>query len=314
VVAKNQASKTEAPPTALEASFCHDVLVGVLASIAKRFPQAIYYINYAFMTRFLHYLSPVPMSFVDTHDVLSDKSGKVRAFGVFDNVVISASEEGAMLQRASAILAIQRDDAKTFATLAPHKPVLTAGVDFAAPDVGLPAERPAILLVAHNNPLNIKGVQDFLRFAWPSIKTARPNVQFVVVGSVARSIRYTDPQVHFAGVVDDLAAYYRNARVVINPSVAGTGLKVKTVESIAYFRPIVTFPNGVEGVGEPLLDLCHVAADWYEFAEKTIALLDRAGDARFEGKRELIKSLLTPDAVYAELDRWLSTSDQAAAA
>jgi hypothetical protein len=63
-----------------------------------------------------------------------------------------------------------------------------------------------------------------------------------------------------------------------------------------------------------LLDLCHVAADWYEFAEKTIALLDRADDARFEGKRELINRLLTPDAVYAELDRWLSTSDQAAAA
>jgi len=314
VLAKHPLSKTEAPPTALEANFCHDALVGVLASSAKQFPDAVYYINYAFMTRFLRYLSPVPRSFVDTHDVLSDKSGKVRAFGVFDNVVISAAEEGAMLQRASAILAIQRDDAKRLATLAPAKPVLTAGVDFAAPDVGLPPERPTILLVAHNNPLNLKGARDFLRFAWPSIRTARPDARFVVVGSVASSMRYPDPRVHFAGTVDDLAADYRDARVVINPSVAGTGLKVKTVESIAHLRPIVTFPNGVEGIGEPLLDLCHVAADWYEFAEKTIALLGRAGDARIDGKRELIRSLLTPDAVYAELDRWLSTSDQAAAA
>lgn len=311
---KNPASKTEGSLSALEANFCHDALVGVLATIAKQYPHAVYYINYAFMTRFLRYLSPAPTSFVDTHDVLSDKSSKVRAFGVSDNVVISAEEEGAMLQRASAVLAIQRDDAARLATLSPRTPILTAGVDFAAPDVGPPSGRPKVLVVAHDNPLNLKGVQDFLRFAWPSIRTARPDAEFVVVGSVARSIRYPDAQVLLAGVADDLAACYRDARVVINPSVAGTGLKVKTVESIAYVRPIVTFPNGVEGISEPLLELCHVASNWYEFAGKVIALLDAEQDARMNGKRQLIKSLLEPNTVYAELDRWLSTSDQAAAA
>jgi glycosyltransferase involved in cell wall biosynthesis len=314
VIKKNPASKTEEPPSALEENFCHDALVGVLAAIAKQFPQGMYYINYAFMTRFLHYLSPAPISFVDTHDVLSDKSGKVRAFGVVDHVVISAAEEGAMLQRASALLAVQPDDATRLATLSPRTPVLTAGVDFTAPDTGPPPERPTILMVAHDNPLNVKGIQDFLRLAWPSIRTARPDAEFVVVGTVVRSVRYPDLRVHFAGVIDDLAACYRDARVVINPSVAGTGLKVKTVESVAYGRPIVTFPNGVEGIGEPLRDLCHVASDWYEFAEKVVALLDTVGTARTDGTRRLIKTLLEPGAVYAELDRWLSESDRAAAA
>src|ERR1043165_3105729 len=313
-IKKNPASKTEAPLNPLEASFCHDALVGVLAAIAKQFPQAVYYINYAFMTRFLHYLSPAPQSFVDTHDVLSDKAEKVRAFGVADNVVISAAQEGAMLQRAGALLAIHRDDAARLAKLAPYTPVLTAGVDFAAADVGPLPARSTILVVAHDNPLNVKGVQDFLRFAWPSIRAARPDARFIVVGSVAESIRYPDPRVHFAGVVEDLAAYYGRARVVINPSVAGTGLKIKTVESIAYLRPIVTFPTGIEGIGEPLRELCHVASDWYEFAQKVIALLDTAGDAPVRGKRRLIRSLLEPGAVYVELDRWLSLSDQAAAA
>jgi glycosyltransferase involved in cell wall biosynthesis len=314
VIGSHAASKAEGPLTLLESSLCHDGLVGVLAAVARLYPQTIYYINYAFMTRFLRYLSCAPASFVDTHDVLSDKSEKVRAFGVSDNVVISAEEEGAMLERAGAVLAIQPDDAARLATLAPRMPILTAAVDFAAPDVGLPPEQPRILVVAHDNPMNVKGVQDFLRFAWPSIKTARPDAEFVLVGGVARAIQYPDPRVHFAGVVDDLAACYRDARVVINPSVAGTGLKVKTVESIAYLRPIVTFPSGVEGIQGPLLELCHVAADWYEFAQKVIALLDTAGDARLDGKRQLIRSLLEPGAIYAELDRWLSMSDQAAAA
>ena len=160
-------------------------LVGVLMALGGSLPNAVYYVNYAFMTRFLPYLSPRPVSFVDTHDVLSDKAAKVGAFGVSDDVSISAAEEGAMLQRGSALLAIHRQDAARLATLAPHTPVLTVGVDFAAPDVGMPPEQPTILVVAHSNPLNIKGVQDFLRFAWPSIRAARPDARFVVVGSVA---------------------------------------------------------------------------------------------------------------------------------
>src|SRR5205085_11029872 len=128
--------------------------VGVLVAVGRQFPNAIYDINYAFMTRFLRYLSPAPVSFVDTHDVLSDKSAKVAPFGVSDNVAITVAEEGGMLRRASALLAIQRNDAARLAALAPHTPVLTAGVDFAAPDVGPLPEQPTILVVAQNNSLN----------------------------------------------------------------------------------------------------------------------------------------------------------------
>ena len=212
------------------------------------------------------------------------------------------------------MLAIHREEAARLAVLAPNTPVLTAGVDFPALDVGLPPEHPTILVVAHSNALNIKGVQDFLRFAWPRIRAARVDVRFIVVGSVAESIRYPDPQVHLVGVVEDLAAHYGRARVVINPSVAGTGLKIKTVESIAYFRPIVTFPAGVEGIDEPLLNMCHVASDWYEFAEKVSTLLDPTHNMLSASEHQIIKGVLEPGTVYKELDGWLTGLDQSAAA
>ena len=314
LLAQLPASKSEGPLSALERNFCHDALVVLLATIASGFPGAVYYINYAFMTRFLRYLSPAPISFVDTHDVLSEKSAKVVGFGVSDNVSISAAEEGAMLQRAHAVLAIQRNDAAKLSTIAAGVTVLTAGVDFAAPAVGPPSEQPTILMVAHNNPLNIKGIHDFLRFAWPSIKARRPDARFVVVGSVAQAIRYPDPHVVLPGVVDDLAPCYASARVVVNPAVAGTGLKIKTVESIAYLRPIVTFPSGVEGIAEPLLSMCHVASDWYDFAEKVVALLETDNNALIPNGARIVKEFLEPDAVYKELDGWLTGLDQLAAA
>jgi hypothetical protein len=312
-LAKLPASKSEGPLSALERNFCHDALVALLAAVASGFPDALYYINYAFMTRFLPYLSPAPTSFVDAHDVLSDKAAKVVGFGVLDNVSISAAEERAMLQRADAVLAIQRNDAARLATMSPGVPILTAGVDFAAPDVGPLPGQPAILMVAHNNPLNVKGIQDFLRFAWPSIKASKPGARFVVVGSVAQAIRYPDPQVIFAGVVDDLAACYASTRVVVNPAVAGTGLKIKTVESIAYLRPIVTFPSGAEGIAEPLLSMCHVVSDWYQFTEKVIALLDASNDVLIPGGRHIVKACLEPNAIYKELDDWLAGLDQSTA-
>ena len=69
----------------------------------------------------------------------------------------------------------------------------------------------------------------------------------------------------------------------------------------------------VEGVGEPLLKICHVASDWYQFAEKVLAMLDAPSDRLAPDERETIKNSLAPSAVYQELDGWLTGMDQAAA-
>jgi hypothetical protein len=293
-------------PQHLEQHFCHEALIGILCELARQESNAIYYINYAFMTRFLQYIPRKVTSFVDTHDIFSHKVAKVRSFGLSD-VTITPYEEQRMLRRADALVAIQSNDAEALRGLVPGKTVIHAGVDFPTIDPGPPSRSPNILLVAHLNPLNIKGLRDFLRFAWPRIKKTIDDAQFVVVGKIGEAITREERQVKIAGVVDSLAPYYRDARVVVNPAVAGTGLKIKTLEAIAYFRPVVAWPNGVEGVPLPMLGLCHVAKNWYEFAEKTIALLqDRAEGAELPIDRGVIARELSSDVVYNELSRWLS--------
>jgi hypothetical protein len=258
------------------------------------------------MTRFLQHLSHKPLSFVDTHDIFSHKTTQVRNYGIAD-VIVTSKEEERMLRRADAVVAIHNDDARALRSLVPGKTVINVGVDFQATDVGPPSRAPNILLVAHLNPLNVKGIRDFLRFAWPLVKTAIPDTQFVVVGKIGQAITGGDPQVKIVGVVDSLAPYYRDARVVVNPAVAGTGLKIKTLEAIAYFRPVVAWPNGVDGVPSTLRGLCHVAQNWHDFADQTIALLrDGEQQTEFGLDRCLISRELSPDAVYGELSAWLS--------
>ncbi len=92
-----------------------------------------------------------------------------------------------------------------------------------------------------------------------------PNAELRVVGTLGLRVETDDPSVKIMGLVDDLDAAYAGARVVINPAVAGTGLKIKTVEALCHHCPLVTWPSGVEGITPDLRALCYVATDWYMF-------------------------------------------------
>ncbi len=290
----------------LEQHYCHDALIGILSDIARQDSNAIYYINYAFMTRCLQHLPRKAISFVDTIDIFSHKTTQVRNYGVPD-VIVTSEEEERMLRRPDAVIAIHNNDAQALRRLVPGKTVINVGVDFPPTDVGPPSRAPNILFVAHLNQMNVKGISDFLRFAWPLVKTAIPDTQFVVVGKIGETITSRDRQIKIVGAVDSLEPYYRDARVVVNPAVAGTGLKIKTLEAIAYFRPVVAWPNGVDGISPPMRDLCRVAENWYDFAEQTIALL-KDGEQRTESGLDhgSIRRELSPDVVYSELSAWLS--------
>jgi glycosyltransferase involved in cell wall biosynthesis len=50
------------------------------------------------------------------------------------------------------------------------------------------------------------------------------------------------------GRVQDLAAVYRRADVVVNPVRGGTGLNVKTIEALGRGMPVVTTPSGARGL------------------------------------------------------------------
>jgi glycosyltransferase involved in cell wall biosynthesis len=126
------------------------------------------------------------------------------------------------------------------------------------------------------------------------------------VGSVGEGLRFDEPGVKNLGRIDDLKSAYRAARLVINPAVAGTGLKIKTLEALAHLRPVVVWPSGVDGVPTDLRDLCECVTDWFEFTRSVVRLLD-SNEAvnKIMAARHRIAELLDPDAVYAELNEFL---------
>ena len=285
----------------IEQTFCHDALITAVLRLDAVLGSYVLLCEYIWMSRVLPLLPESVSKIIDTHDVFSTKKDKVLRFGV-DDICLSSAEEASFLERADLVIAIQEHERTELQRLVPTKPVVTAGVDFdIVAEPGTPAGR-GVLYVASDNAINRRALQDFLRFAWPTIRAAAPDAELFVAGRIGSTIAVDTAGVTYTGPVEDLAPLYQRARLVINPAVAGTGLKIKTLEAIGHLRPVVTFPSGAEGLPPKLASSCVLVSDWYDFARKVVELLGADVPPIISAlERETLDRLMSPTVVYADL-------------
>ena len=298
------------PPTArellhIDRSFCHDALIATLVHLQSSLRPCAVIAEYIWMTRGLPLLDPGLLTVIDTIDVFSTYQEKVGAFGV-SGWDVPPEEEARRLARAKVIVAIQPEEARILSALAPDREVLTAGVDFEVIEHGDWPADPIVFCVGSDNPRNMLGLRDFLKFAWPEIRSAVPDARLAVAGSVGAAVPDYAQGVDVLGHVDDLDPLYMRARVVVNPAAAGTGLKIKTVEALSRLRPIVTWPNGLEGLPPEMAELVPPAQDWFDFAERVITWLRAETPAFDAATAASIRHMLSADHVYGELEARLA--------
>lgn len=303
---------------AMELVFCPDVLVRLLLHIDSRLPEPTTYMpNYVLSTRYLPLLQESRLKILDTIDVFSYKSEKVGAFGVDNSLEVSAQEERALLLRADVVMAIQPIEARILASLVPERRVIDVGIDFdTLPEDHLPeanAELPGgdvaqrVVMVGSANPMNVKGLDDLLTYVWPLVIREHPDAELWVAGAVSNFVPEESPNVTALGYVDSLDELYRGCRIVVNPAVAGTGLKIKTLECLAHWRPIVTWPAGVDGIANELRQHCVVVTDLYEFyLEISKALSQSPREAFSAEQRSRIRYCLSGLVTYRELEEVLA--------
>jgi glycosyltransferase involved in cell wall biosynthesis len=149
-------------------------------------------------------------------------------------------------------VAIQRHEAEYFRRLVPATtPVLTVGHIVDVPTVPLPdAARGTVLFFGTDYIVNVNGLKNFIRECLPSIRAAIPNFRLIVAGTICSVFQSEAPDIVMLGRVGEVEEAYASASVVINPVDAGTGLKTKSVEAMAFGRPMVTTACGAEGIEE----------------------------------------------------------------
>ena len=211
-------------------------------------------VEYVFYSQALSVFGDGVVKLIDSHDVFADRQKRVEREGA-GQVWWSTDpdSEAAALQRADAVIAIQRDEAadirqrvKCPVVCIPHLQAVAANAD-SGPDADV------ILTVGSPNCVNERGIKWFVEQVLPLVIIKRPKATLWVVGSVCEKLvdwAKGVTHVELIGPVGRLEEPYNNADVIINPVQFGTGLAIKSVEAMAYGKALVTTPAGARGLPE----------------------------------------------------------------
>jgi glycosyltransferase involved in cell wall biosynthesis len=284
---------------------CPEKLRRLTAHFCREYQPVAVLAEYIFSTPCLDVVPQGVLRLVDTIDMFSRIQEQVIDHGIPYPLHCTTQEEKGYLMKSDVIIAIQDHEARMFRELVPERPVITVGVDYeVVSDIDSDPVAPnTILLVGSASRMNAHGLLAFIDQAWPAICARVPHAVLRVVGRIGRCLKPGDDRVEIAGVVDDLAAEYRRAALVINPVVGGTGLKIKSVEALCHGKALVTTVNGAEGIacaGEPPFFIAH---NWKEFAEAVVGLLENEESRLCLQKRALNFALenFATERVYAPL-------------
>jgi hypothetical protein len=190
---------------------------------------------------------------VDTHDLLSRRQ---EAFAAHDRqhwIHVSAQEEAAALNLFDTIVAIQEDEAATLKTMAPEKDVIVVGHQAMITDaVGKTTQKDSDRLVmgylGSGNASNVDAVNEFLDVVWRKFEND-PRVGLVLAGNASNTVpsNLRFKNVKLLGRISAVNDFYAQVDAVINPVGYGTGLKIKSVEAIAYEKPLLCTTAGWHG-------------------------------------------------------------------
>lgn len=104
-----------------------------------------------------------------------------------------------------------------------------------------------------NYPPNEEAVRDGLLRLVPELQRSGRAWRWCIVGRHASpelvDLLQATPQIELLPAVEDLTACYAAAQIVLVPLRAGGGTKLKTLEGLAYRRPLVSTRHGVRGLG-----------------------------------------------------------------
>jgi glycosyltransferase involved in cell wall biosynthesis len=273
--------------------------------LEKRFPDALYIVNYANGLLELNGINP-DRCVIETHDI--DFLQFSKRFGheiTSRRITEKFRSEVGLLQSALSLLSIARTEAGMFRLFFPKKsifflPKYSVPTD-GNPDVAVAHYDVDMLFIGSRNPFNVSGIIQFLaeqrgllqRFSLAIAGEVSTNPDVVEKSSGADNIS-------LLGFVDDLNALYRRAKIVVAP-VDGTGLKIKVIEALAAGKPVFGSRHALDGL-PPGSEKCVFMID----AEKMSAMLSDPASLRSASEAALLYSqALANSGDIAEFRRFL---------
>lgn len=139
---------------------------------------------------------------------------------------------------------------------------------------------------------NREGVEWFLSDVWPKVLKQVPDAQFYLAGrNFPNELRQRKEKgLHVLGEVEDAKAFVNAHAVAIVPLFAGSGMRVKIVEAMAWSRAIVSTSIGAESLAYTHDKNILIADTAKDFAQAIVSVLKNPSQRKALGNeaRQLI--------------------------
>ncbi|WP_454658293.1 glycosyltransferase [Bosea beijingensis] len=227
--------------------WCPDEVCNFVGELCRSKNYVAVVVNYVWMSRCLEGLVG-PIKIIDTHDIFSDRHKVSADHGIEPNwFFTSPIEEARGFARADIVIGIQKLEAEYIAT---QTAALVLVVGHPIPNSFLSFERSAYQATdfgyfASGNPWNLASLRQF------DVHLARnyADCDWSVAGTICDVLPRLETSPFIFGKVDQPLDFYRHVRCCVNPMLAGTGLKVKTIEAISHGVPVIGTKVAFEGLG-----------------------------------------------------------------
>lgn len=198
---------------------------------------------------------PYPaLTVLDSHDLMAYRNFR---FGDLDSnyIPISLHDEISILEKFDCVLAIQYEEYNAFSALlkkaiplcCPHS-VIT----FQNNEKNLAGDKIYPLrfgFIGGKSSANSTALQWFLDNVWSQLLSLP--ISFNIYGSVCDTVNSSFANVKCHGIVSSITDIYNQCDVMVNPLIHGGGLKIKSVEALAYGKPLIASPEGAVGIKDP---------------------------------------------------------------
>lgn len=183
-------------------------------------------------------------------------------------------------QEVDEILFITEEDQSEALRITPQLPsslVLPCGIqleDYPEPSANEQAVELSYV-AAFDWPPNQSGMEWFVEMVWPLIRKERPDCRFLLGGRriPEHFYKWSGRGIDCHEDVADVGTFLARGQVTPIPLLAGSGMRIKVLENLAWGRPMVSTSLGAEGFSLKHRQEIMIANDAETFAESILLLL-----------------------------------------
>lgn len=142
---------------------------------------------------------------------------------------------------------------------------------------------------------------------WPMVRTNKRDAKLLIVGWGARKSLagfLNLPDVTILENVPETETHFRQLSVLAFPVIAGSGMKVKVLEAMAYGVPVVTTSEGIAGIDAEDGVHAFLSDDDKGLASKIVSLLN-TGETRRDMRlaaRRLLEERYSPGPIISQME------------